>query len=72
VPPVVMTVPAATPVVVVPAFRGPAYGMTGIVALSSYVDSLLSALDAEGISVEQFHPEYAPGQLELSIAAADR
>jgi len=54
-----------------PACSGPAYGMTRIIELSSYVDSLLEALDAQEVPVEQFHPEYAPGQLELSVAAAD-
>ena len=29
----------------------------------------IAALSAEGIAVEQFHPEYAAGQLELSVAA---
>lgn len=54
-----------------PACHGPAYGMTRVVELSAYVDAVLAALDAEGVPVEQFHPEYAPGQLELSVAAAD-
>jgi glutamine synthetase len=54
-----------------PACSGPAYGMTRVIELSSYVDDLLSALAAQGVPVEQFHPEYAPGQLELSVAAAD-
>jgi glutamine synthetase len=54
-----------------PACQGPAYGMTRVVELSSYVDSVLAALDAQGVPVEQFHPEYAPGQLELSVAATD-
>jgi glutamine synthetase len=54
-----------------PACRGPAYGMTRVVELSSYVDTILTALDAQGVPVDQFHPEYAPGQLELSVAAAD-
>jgi glutamine synthetase len=54
-----------------PACAGPAYGMTRVIELSSYVDDLLSALDAQGVPVDQFHPEYAPGQLELSVAAAD-
>ncbi len=31
----------------------------------------MSALEAAGIEVEQFHPEYAPGQFEVSIAARD-
>jgi len=54
-----------------PACAGPAYGMTRVVELSGYVDDLLAALDAQEVPVEQFHPEYAPGQLELSVAAAD-
>jgi glutamine synthetase len=54
-----------------PAGAGPAYGMTRVVELSRYVDDLLTALDAQGVAVDQFHPEYAAGQLELSVAAAD-
>jgi len=54
-----------------PACHGPAYGMTRIIELSSYVDSLLAALDTQGVPVDQFHPEYAPGQMELSVAADD-
>lgn len=55
----------------VPATAGPAYGMTRVVELSDYVRDLLAALATEGVAVEQFHPEYAAGQLELSIAPAD-
>src|SRR5262245_36804550 len=54
-----------------PACQGPAYGMTRLVELSTYADDLLIALDAQEVLVDQFHPEYAPGQLELSVAAAD-
>jgi glutamine synthetase len=54
-----------------PACDGPAYGMTRIVELSKYIDDVLAALDAQGVPVDQFHPEYAAGQLELSVAAAD-
>src|SRR6266508_33535 len=50
---------------------GPAYGMTRVIELSDYVQELLAALTAEGVAVEQFHPEYAGGQLELSVAPAD-
>ena len=32
---------------------------------------MLAALGDSGVVVEQFHPEYAPGQLELSVAAED-
>jgi glutamine synthetase len=45
--------------------------MTRVVELSDYVQDLLTALSEEGIAVEQFHPEYAAGQLELSIRATD-
>jgi glutamine synthetase len=55
----------------VPATSGPAYGMTRVVELSDYARDLLDALDAEDVEVEQFHPEYAPGQLELSVAPSD-
>jgi glutamine synthetase len=48
---------------------GPAYGMTRLIAVSDYARDLVAALSAEGITVEQFHPEYAVGQLELSVAA---
>jgi glutamine synthetase len=54
-----------------PACTGPAYGMTRVVELSGYVDDLMAALDAQEVPVDQFHPEYGPGQLELSVAAAD-
>jgi glutamine synthetase len=48
---------------------GPAYGMTRLINVSDYVRDVIAALSAEGIAVEQFHPEYAAGQLELSVAA---
>ncbi len=54
-----------------PACGGPAYGMTRLVELSRYADDLLAALEAQGVPVDQFHPEYAPGQLEVSVAASD-
>ena len=48
---------------------GPAYGMSRLIGVSDYARDLIEALSAEGIKVEQFHPEYAAGQLELSVAA---
>jgi glutamine synthetase len=48
---------------------GPGYGMSRLVGVSDYVRDLIEALSAERIKVEQFHPEYAAGQLELSVAA---
>lgn len=55
----------------VPACTGPAYGMTRVVELSDYSRELVSALEREGVVVEQFHPEYAEGQLEVSVAPSD-
>jgi glutamine synthetase len=55
----------------VPACHGPAYGMTRIIELSDYGREVVDALEREGIVVEQFHPEYAAGQLEVSIAPND-
>jgi glutamine synthetase len=54
-----------------PACRGPAYGMTRVIELSDYLADLLEALAAEEVPVEQLHPEYAPGQMELSVEACD-
>jgi glutamine synthetase len=45
--------------------------MTRVVELSDYVRDVLDALATQGVVVEQFHPEYAAGQLELSVAASD-
>jgi glutamine synthetase len=55
----------------VPALSGPAYGMTRHVEVSDYARDLLTTLAGQGIAVEQFHPEYAAGQLELSVATED-
>jgi len=53
------------------ACTGPAYGMTRLVELSDYARDLLVALDAQGLAVEQLHPEYSDGQFEVSIEPAD-
>src|SRR4051812_41830040 len=55
----------------VPGLSGPAYGMTRHVEVSDYARDLLAALAAQGVVVDQFHPEYAAGQLEVSVAAED-
>ena len=54
-----------------PACRGPAYGMTRVIELSDYGREVVGALERQGVVVEQFHPEYAEGQLEISVAPAD-
>jgi len=63
--------PGVDPQPPIPACTGPAYGMTRVVELSDYCRDVLLALAAQDVAVEQFHPEYAAGQLELSIAPAD-
>jgi glutamine synthetase len=50
-----------------PAVSGPAYGLARLVDGSDYCRDVLTALAAQGVMVEQFHPEYAAGQLELSV-----
>ncbi|MET8944996.1 glutamine synthetase family protein [Streptomyces sp. NPDC004542] len=55
----------------VPAVSGPAYGAVRQVELSDYGADLLAACAAQGIDVDQFHPEYADGQFELSVGALD-
>jgi len=53
----------------VPAVQGPGYGMARLIDQSDYCRDVLQALGDEGVEVDQFHPEYAAGQLELSVAA---
>ncbi|MFI7407777.1 glutamine synthetase [Streptomyces sp. NPDC049627] len=55
----------------VPAVTGPAYGATRQVELSDCAADLLAALARQGVEVDQFHPEYAAGQFELSVGALD-
>jgi len=55
----------------VPACEGPAYGMTRVIELSDYCREVVGAIEKQGIVVEQFHPEYAAGQLEVSIGPGD-
>jgi glutamine synthetase len=55
----------------VPACEGPAYGMTRVIELSDYSREVVETIGQQGIDVEQFHPEYAAGQLEISVAPND-
>ncbi|GGW10274.1 glutamine synthetase [Streptomyces capoamus] len=55
----------------VPAVSGPAYGAIRQVELSDYGADLLAACAAQGLDVDQLHPEYAPGQFEISVGARD-
>jgi glutamine synthetase len=48
-----------------------AYGMSSLIAVSDYGRDLVSALDVQGVAVEQFHPEFSAGQFEVSVSAND-
>ncbi|GHF30710.1 glutamine synthetase [Streptomyces mashuensis] len=50
---------------------GPAYGLTRVTELSGYLRDVLRALAAQQVDVLQLHPEYAPGQFEVSVAPSD-
>ncbi|HWD06403.1 MAG TPA: glutamine synthetase family protein [Amycolatopsis sp.] len=50
---------------------GPAYGFSRLNGNSAYLRELASALDTQHVAVEQVHPEYAAGQFEVTVAAAD-
>jgi glutamine synthetase len=51
----------------VPAVVGPGYSMARLIDQSDYCRDVIQALDDVGIDIEQFHPEYAAGQLEIAI-----
>jgi glutamine synthetase len=54
-----------------PAHRGPGYSDIALVDNHTFALELIQAMEAQGLQVEQFHPEYADGQFELSIAPRD-
>jgi glutamine synthetase len=54
-----------------PACQGPAYGLTRLDEQSDFCAEALAALAAQGVEVDQIHPEYAPGQYEVSVGALD-
>jgi glutamine synthetase len=55
----------------VPAYTSPAYGLTALAELSTYVCELAQQLAESGVPIGQVHPEYAPGQLEISLPHGD-
>jgi glutamine synthetase len=54
-----------------PAHSGPGYSTRALSLLHGFLLDLVESLEASSIEVEQFHPEYAPGQFEVSIAPRD-
>ncbi len=51
-----------------PAHRGPGYSTPALSTLDGFALDLHDALTKQGIGVEQMHPEYSPGQFEVSVA----
>jgi glutamine synthetase len=51
-----------------PAHDGPGYSVRALTAIEPFALELAEALDEQGIEVEQIHPEYSPGQVEISVA----
>ena len=55
----------------VPVNQGPAYSAIAATSAAPIFLDLVDALRAEGFSVQQFHPEHAPGQFEMTIEPRD-
>jgi glutamine synthetase len=55
----------------VPAHRGPGYGFAVLAELSDYLSELVQCFADSGIELGQIHPEYAAGQLEISLPVSD-
>ena len=54
-----------------PAHRGPGYSDIALVENHEFALDLLTTCQAQGLELQQLHPEYADGQFELSIAPRD-
>jgi len=54
-----------------PAHTGPGYSTRALSMLDGFLLDLVESLEASGIEVEQFHPEYADGQMEISVSPRD-
>ncbi len=55
----------------VPADRSLCYSSIGLDEQADVIDSILDALENQGVSIELFHTELGPAQQELSIRHAD-
>ena len=55
----------------VPAVGGTGYGLSRLLDGADYARDVLDSLEAAGVRVEQLHPEFGPGQFEVSVAAQD-
>lgn len=52
----------------VPAHDGPGYSDIALVRNHDFALDLLTTMEAQGLGLQQLHPEYADGQFEMSIA----
>lgn len=55
----------------VPAHQGPGYSDIALVGNHDFALDLITTVQAQGLGLQQFHPEYADGQFEMSIAPRD-
>jgi len=51
--------------------RGPGYGAATFGNVGDYFLDLIDNLERAGVGVEQVHPEYSPGQVEISLSPED-
>ncbi|WP_020501423.1 glutamine synthetase family protein [Sciscionella marina] len=51
-----------------PVHTGPGYGLGPLLDLEAFALDLLEALATAGVGVGTLHPEYGPGQVEISLA----
>jgi glutamine synthetase len=54
-----------------PIHAGPGYSSTAWAEVHEVAEDILTALATQGIRIEQFHPEYAVGQMEVSLGVSD-
>jgi glutamine synthetase len=54
-----------------PLHDGPGYGLATLAEAGSYMRAVSTRLAAHDVPLVQIHPEYSPGQLELSVAPSD-
>lgn len=50
---------------------GPGYGAATFGKVGEYLLGLVDNLEQAGVGVEQVHPEYSPGQVEISLSPVD-
>jgi len=55
----------------IPIHQGPGYGAATFPPIADYLLALVDGLQAAEVNAAQLHPEYAVGQLEISLAPRD-